>query len=397
MLFSSENNCNSSIETIIKDKITLIDNNNNNNNNLINLNLNLTSNLNNLNTLSNLSLNQNKLNNNNENASCLHSRTSSPSRQAIRNINPLLLSPLDKENAKEIIQQKILDNVIITQKINEENQELAHYLENINENKINEGQTINSNYLLSPNEYDILSNNSSDLLLNNSNNYVSQNLSVNQFTVQEQNGLFLDPVVFSPTSQSSDDTMNYQQTNELMNLRNLLNGSPNNFIANTPMNTILSPPNSTLLSSPITNTIISSPESNIISSPELYENLSPKLNMVNPTYNDLSIEEYLLNQEIIKLQQEALINNNLVGTVESKVPSSNILMENIAYTANELSPELLNQTLEISETLPLNLEVITNENLNAQKSQKRKIEEDEDCEESEIEQKKTKKEKENII
>ena len=46
MLFSSENNCNNSnIETIIKDKITLV-NNNNINNNLISTNLNNNYNLN---------------------------------------------------------------------------------------------------------------------------------------------------------------------------------------------------------------------------------------------------------------------------------------------------------------------------------------------------------------
>jgi len=35
--------------------------------------------------------------------------------------------PFETENAKKLIQQKILDNVIIAQKIKEQNQELAHF------------------------------------------------------------------------------------------------------------------------------------------------------------------------------------------------------------------------------------------------------------------------------
>ena len=398
MLFSSENNCNSSIETIIKDKITLIDNNNNNNN-LINLNL--TSNLNtlnNLNTLSNLSLNQNKLiNNENANSNYLCSNSSyAPSRQSLGNVNPLLLSPLEKENAKELIQQKILDNVIKSQKINEENQELAHYLANINVDKINEDQNANNNLLLSPVEYNVLSNNSNELILNNGDAYVTPDLSISQFAPSsEQNGLYLDPTVISPKSQNADETLNYQTTNELMNLENLLNASPNNLLASssaTQINSFLSTPNSNLLSSPLSNTIISSPESNILSSPELYDNLSPELNVTNSTLNDLTLEEYLLNQEIIKLQQEALMNSNLLGTVEDQVPSPNLLMDNVAITPQN-TPELLNQPLEIPE-LPMDFEIelkdVYGEQQN-QQNQKRKYEE----EEEELETKKSK--KENVI
>ena len=46
--------------------------------------------------------------------------------------------PFETENAKKLIQQKILDNVIIAQKIKEQNQELAHFfLANIDEKRKN--------------------------------------------------------------------------------------------------------------------------------------------------------------------------------------------------------------------------------------------------------------------
>jgi len=397
MLFSSENNCNSNIETIIKDKITLIDNNNNNN--LININL--TSNLNtlnNLNTLSNISLNQNNKYNatkclcSSQNSS-LSSQSCLPSRQTIPSVNPLLLSPLEKENAKELIQQKIIDNVIISQKINEENQELAHYLANINvDNKIEE-QNINNNVLLSPSEIGLVSNNSNDILLNNNNALVTTDLTVNQFAPSHvQNGLFLDPLVYSPESNTSEE--NYQQANELMSLGNILNGSPNSFLTTgssvSPVGSILSTPNSTIISSPMSNTVISSPESAIISSPELYDNLSP--NLANPTISDLTLEEYLLNQEILKLQQEALMNNNLLGINENQVPSSDLLTENVTFSSSECTPELINQTLELPEPLSFEFEIEPN-NITDEQIRKRKCEDNDEKEE--LKTKKSK--KENVI
>jgi len=414
MLFSSENNCNSSIDTIIKDKITLIDNNNNNNN-LINFNL--TSNLNtlnNLNELNNLSL-TNKTLNNNENANYFQ-RTinllNSPSRPDLV-VNPLLLSPLEKENAREIIQQKILDNVYITQKINKENQELVNYLTNIKED-----ENKKDNVLLSPIDFDLISNNSNNLLLNNgittNDVYATPNLSINQFTSSpESNGLYLDSVVYSSPSQSGEETLTFPPSNELTTLESIIQNSSNTLLANTTtLQPILSTPNSQILSSPLnnsfisspalTNTLISSPESNTLSSPELYDTMSPELNLNKNTFNDLTIEEYLRNQEILKLQQEALMNSTL--NTETQMPSS-VLMDQSFISSPEDTQGLLNNVLE---SLPLNLENISEivneivpEETPKEQNQKRKFEElnedEEEDEEEEEEEGNKKSKKENVI
>jgi len=376
MLFSSNNNCNnSSIETIIKDKITLIDNNNNNN--LINLNLtsNLNNTLTNLNNLSNLSLNNKPLNNN-ENATILRNSICSKSSSSGQDFDPVLVSPLEKANAKEIIQQKIIDNVYITQKINKENQELAKYLVNFDENDIKiKEQSAKNNVLLSPIDLDLISNNSNDIIFNNglttNGAYATPNLSVNPFipTTPEQNDIFLNSNMYSPESQN--DELPYPPSNDLMSLENILNNSPSTFIAATAnaattaangtaanVNTIgsvLSTPESSLLSSPLNNTIISSPETNILSSPELFDTLSPELNIHNNvTLNDLTFEEYLLHQEIIKMQQEALMNSNLMNNVENQVSPCSLFMGNNSLVASPVvTNELLNNTLE-----PLPLEEI---------------------------------------
>jgi len=414
MLFSSENNCNSSIDTIIKDKITLIDNNNNNNN-LINFNL--TSNLNtlnNLNELNNLSL-TNKTLNNNENANYFQ-RTinllNSPSRPDLV-VNPLLLSPLEKENAREIIQQKILDNVYITQKINKENQELVNYLTNIKED-----ENKKDNVLLSPIDFDLISNNSNNLLLNNgittNDVYATPNLSINQFTSSpESNGLYLDSMVYSSPSQSGEETLTFPPSNELTTLESIIQNSSNTLLANTTtLQPILSTPNSQILSSPLnnsfisspalTNTLISSPESNTLSSPELYDTMSPELNLNKNTFNDLTIEEYLRNQEILKLQQEALMNSTL--NTETQMPSS-VLMDQSFISSPEDTQGLLNNVLE---SLPLNLENISEivneivpEETPKEQNQKRKFEElnedEEEDEEEEEEEGNKKSKKENVI
>lgn len=422
MLFSSENNCNNSIETIIKDKITLIDNNSNNNN-LINFNL--TSNLNtlnNLNELNKLSL-TNKTFNNNENANYLQQSICSISSPSITRpdlaVNPLLLSPLDKENAKEIIQQKILDNVYITQKINEVNQELVNYLTNIKED-----ENKRDNVLLSPIDFDLISNNSNNLLLNNgivtNDVYPTPNLSVNQITSSpESNGLYLDPMVYSSPSQSGEETLTFPPSNELTTLENIIQNSPNALLANsTTLPSIISTPNSQILSSPLnnsfisspalTNTHITSPESNTLSSPELYDTMSPELNLNKATFNDLTVEEYLHNQEILKLQQEALMKSVL--NTETQMPS-NILMDQSFISSPEDTQGLLSNTLD---SLPLNLENISeiiNELVPEEPSkeilpeepikeqiQKRKFEElSDDDEEEEEEESNKKSKKENVI
>jgi len=425
MLFSSENNCNSSIETIIKDKITLIDNNNNN---LINFNL--TSNLNtlnNLNELNKLSL-TNKTLNNNENANFQHSISSSPSSPSRPEVvNPLLLSPFEKENAKEIIQQKILDNVYIAQKINEENQELVNYLTNIKE----EEKHKNDNVLLSPIDFDLISNNSNNLLLNNgiataNNAYATPNLSVNQFiSSPESNGLYLDSMIYSSPSQSVDESLTFSPANELPSLENLIQVGPNALLTanSNPIQPIISTPNSQILSSPLnnslisspalTNTLISSPESNIVSSPELYDTLSPELNLNNTTFNDLTVEEYLLNQEILKLQQEALMKNTLnTNTTEPPMASPNVVLNQGLVSSPEVPQELLvDNSLEPMELNLENISEIVNEIVSEeppkeQQHQKRKFDElqeeeevhDEEDEEEEEELESNKKtSKENVI
>ncbi|ORX76606.1 hypothetical protein BCR32DRAFT_248607, partial [Anaeromyces robustus] len=250
MLFSSENNCNSSIETIIKDKITFIDNNNliNSNNNIINLNLNS-----NLNKLNNLNKPNSKLNNNYEKLNfCSIWPSPSPSRQDLDTVSPLLLSPLENENAKEIIQQKILDNVIITQKINEQNEKLTNYLANINE------ENNKHNVLLSP--IDLISKNSNSLLENGINNvYVTPNLTLSNIASEQNNvnetSLFINPTVFSPESNSGEElNCITNNTNEVVNLENILNSSPEVLLAAataTPNGTFMSTPETTILSSPL--------------------------------------------------------------------------------------------------------------------------------------------------
>jgi len=77
-------------------------------------------------------------------------------------------SHLKLKMQKKLIQQKILDNVIIAQKIKEQNQELAHFFFLqilMKKRKINEELENKNNILLSPIDLDLISNNSSNLLL----------------------------------------------------------------------------------------------------------------------------------------------------------------------------------------------------------------------------------------
>ena len=77
-------------------------------------------------------------------------------------------SHLKLKMQKKLIQQKILDNVIIAQKIKEQNQELAHFFFLqilMKKRKKNEELENKNNILLSPIDLDLISNNSSNLLL----------------------------------------------------------------------------------------------------------------------------------------------------------------------------------------------------------------------------------------
>jgi len=426
MLFSSENNCiNTSIETIIKDKITIDNNNNINNNNLLNSNLNNTFNLINLKQTSNLlnKLDKQNLKFNQDANDCnfqQHLWPRSPSRTDLYSLNSVLLSPLEKENAKEIIQQKILDNALIAQKINEQNQELlAHYLANINVNSsnINE-QDIKNNVLLSPIDIELLSKNSNNLLIENGINvnndtYITPNVSINSLVAPEQNAinedaLFLNSTVYSPKSQSEEELVyasRMNKSNEIMNLENILNSSPSAFITTNANQTVpfISTPESTILSSPLTNSFISSPESNLLSSPELYDNLSvdsPELNLNNKSsiVDDVALDNYLISQEILKLQQESLMNNSLLGSISNQVPT-NILLNNLIVSTPEItpetSPELINQQINLSESIPSSLGSDGNEVSNLKR--KFELEEEEENEEEKTENNRKKSKNDNII
>jgi len=417
MLFSSENNCsNTSIETIIKDKITLIDNNNNN---LINSNLNNTSNLINLQLTSNLLSKLDKQNFKfNQNANCFIPSSlwpRSPSRTDLDPVNSVLLSPLEKESTKELIQQKIIDNALIAQKINEQNQELVHYLENINENqnKINEKQDIKNNVLLSPIDLELLSKNSNSLLLGNgvnvnNNDIYTPNMSINSLVPPEQNvindnSLFLNSNVYSPKSQSAEELAytSMNKSNEIMNLGNLLNGSPNAFLATNNNQTVpfMSTPETTILSSPLTNSFISSPETNILSSPELYDNLSftsPELNLNNNSsiINESAIDNFIINNEILKLQQESIINNNILESITNHVPTNTLFDNNLVVSSPETSPELLNQQINLSELSYNDIQ----SNVSKEENGKRKYElEEDDNDEKEVENIRKKSKKDNVI
>jgi len=423
MLFSSENNCNNSnIETIIKDKITLV-NNNNINNNLISTNLN-----NNYNLNQSLTSKLDKQNNFKFNQNANHLRNQlwlrSHCRTGLNNVDHVQF-PFETENAKELIQQKILDNVIIAQKIKEQNQELAHFLANIDEKgQINEEIENKNNVLLSPIDLDLISNNSSNLLLKNSVNvnnnlYINPNVNVknnsyiNPLVTPEQSiinedALLLNSSIYSPKSMSGNEFLlnSNNKDNELLTL-DIFGSNPNAFTntyisspETTESNTIpyIPTPETTILSSPLNTNIISSPESNLLSSPELYDNINvsfPEFNINNNSnvLNDAAIDNYLINQEIMKLQQENLMYNKLVDNkvfenITTQV-QSNPLVDNLLVSSTESSPELLNQPLETSETIILNnLEGSEN---GKECSTKRKFEEEE------VESKKKKSKKESII
>jgi len=474
MLFSSENNCNSNIETIIKDKITL--SNNNINNKLINTNLN-----NNYNLNQSLTSKLDKQNNFkfNQNANYLQNQLwlRSPCRTNLNNVDRLQF-PFETENAKELIQQKILDNAIIAQKIKEQNQELAHFLANIDEKiqinnkdqelahflanideKIqinNEDQENKNNVLLSPIDLELLSKNSSNLLLENSvnvnvnnNSYINQNVNVNnnsyinpnvtinplvtpEQSIINEDTLLLNSSIYSPESISGNKFLlnsNDKKNNETLNLEDILNGNQNTFLTTsnaipyipspetTTANTLpymptpetttdntfpyMPTPETTILSSPLTNNIVSSPESNILSSPELYDNFNisfPEYNINNSSnvMNNFTIDNYLINQEIMKIQQENLMNsklfdNNLFENVQTPV-ESNTLVDNLLASSTESTPELINQPLEISEADVLkNLEEDSDNGKEC--NSKRKIE----FEFDEVESKKKKSKKESVI
>jgi len=423
MLFSSENNCNSSIESIIKNKITLINNNNNiNNNNLINSNLNNSTLINQLTS----KLDKNfKFNNQNANLCLCQPLCSQPSSPSCGSSNlssssPLLFSPLlENENAKEIIQQKILDNALIAQQIKEQNQELVNYLANINENqKVNEIQEVKNNVLLSPIDLELISNSSNELLINNGVNvnndiYVAPNVSFNslmvpQQNIMNQNALLLNPVVYSPESQNSED-LTTTKSSEMMNLESILN-SPNAYLtapSNQPV-PYMSTPESSVLSSPLSNNLMSSPESNVLSSPELYDTLSvdsPELNLNNNSsvIDNTILDNYLLNQELLKLQQKSLMNSELLSNM-NQINSLNgqlpLFDNNLLISSPETTPELLNQTFDLTEPATINAslenEINIDEILNGKRKFDEEEEEEDNGEESEIPRKKSKKEN-NVI